>query len=152
MSPLPAYEAKEEEAEAEEAEGEHLEEEEEEGYQETAGDQEVEEGYQEPAGDQEAADEEADAEEAEEEADWAGLYEDPADYDAQRWTSLPLDLFMEQNIGEKFQKPPKVLPIYQRGVATLPERPHSPFVVLKPKSVRYVFFSQVFCNFLYILS
>jgi hypothetical protein len=30
-------------------------------------------------------------EEAEEEADWASLYEDPADYDEQRWIPVPMD-------------------------------------------------------------
>jgi hypothetical protein len=120
ISPPPTDEAK--EAEAEEAEREHLEEE--------------EEGYQEPARDQE----EADAKAPKEEADWAGLYEDPANYNAQRWTPVPPELFVERNTSDKFQRPPGVLPIYQRGVMMLPERPHSPFAVLTPESVRYVFF------------
>jgi hypothetical protein len=61
------------------------------------------------------------AEAAEEEADWVGLYEDPTNYDAQRWTPVPLELFVERNTGEKFERPPGVLPIYQCGVATLPD-------------------------------
>jgi hypothetical protein len=97
-------------------EGEHLEVE---GYRQMEeGDPEAEEGDQEPQGDQEAADEEAHAEAAEEEPDWVGLYEDPADYDAQRWTPVPPELFVERNTDEKFERPCRgVLMTVARGMA-----------------------------------
>jgi hypothetical protein len=101
---------------------------------EDGGDQQHEEGAEEPHQQPELTGEEA--EEAEEEADWASLYEDPADYDEQRWIPVPMDQFEERNEGMKKPLPHKV---WQRGPAGLPERPQNPFAVLIPKSDRYVF-------------
>jgi hypothetical protein len=68
-------------------------------------------------------DEEERAEQVEEEnndADLTGMYENPADYNSQRWRVVPLEPFEERNPDTK---PTRVLEIWQRGVATLPDRP-----------------------------
>jgi hypothetical protein len=71
----------------------------------------------------------------EDEADWASLYEDPIDYDEQRWIHMPLDQFVERNEGMKEPLPFKV---WQRGPAGLPEAPQKPYATFIPKSDWYV--------------
>jgi hypothetical protein len=129
LSPSPPP-AEKEEGDAEEGGGwKHKEGAEEGGDQqhEEGGGQQHEEGADEPQQQPELT---------EEEADWASLYEDPADYDEQRWIPVPMDQFEERNEGMKQPLPHKV---WQRGPAGLPERPQKPYAVLIPKSDRYVF-------------
>jgi hypothetical protein len=104
LSPSPPP-AEEEEGDAEEGGGwQH-----EEGgdqHHEEGGGQQHEEGAEEPHQQPELTEEEA--EEAEEEADWASLYEDPADYDEQWWIPVPMDQIEERNEGMKQPLPHKV--------------------------------------------